>query len=237
MINVAFFKDLPLFTLACSENLEMLAKSSKLLTYRKNQTFSYERTKNIFIYVIKGWLKLFKETSDGVETIVDILGEGNYCGEHFIFDIAENEPYKAQSISHVKLLVIPIQNLRHVITHDHTFALNFLKHNLRKQQRLHIQREHLSTQNATDRIACFILRLCEAKSLPQKTLKLTLPYDKTLLASQLGMRPETFSRALNNLKRKCGIHIKGGQIDINNLTTLINYVCHHCSNMNPCNVH
>ena len=50
---------------------------------------------------------------------------------------------------------------------------------------------------AAQRVGCFILRLLNKK---QPNLIINLPCNKTLLASHLGMKRETFSRALNDLR-------------------------------------
>jgi hypothetical protein len=63
---------------------------------------------------------------------------------------------------------------------------------------------------------------------------LHLPYDKTLIASRLGMKPETFSRALAKLKEQTGIRIVGPTVYIDRLQTLVSYTCNHCSTHFPC---
>ena len=50
-----------------------------------------------------------------------------------------------------------------------------------------------------------------------------LPYDKKLIASRLGMKPETFSRALAQL-RNHGVTIKGGDARIADLAVLHRHV-------------
>ena len=77
-------------------------------------------------------------------------------------------------------------------------------------------------QSAPQRIGCFLLKLCP----PNQTnnINFDLPYDKTLIAYTLGMKGATFSRALNILRIKTGLHIKGTHIEINNIESLMKYV-------------
>jgi hypothetical protein len=51
-----------------------------------------------------------------------------------------------------------------------------------------------------------------------------LPYDKTLIADTLGMKGETFSRALNVLRLKTGLRIKGTSVEIGRVDKLIEFV-------------
>jgi CRP-like cAMP-binding protein len=88
-------------------------------------------------------------------------------------------------------------------------------------------------QNAPQRIGCFLLRLANQTAL-DNTITIHLPYDKTLVASRLGMQPETFSRALAKLKEKTGIRIKGATIEMESLNQLSDFSCAACSSSFPC---
>jgi CRP-like cAMP-binding protein len=53
---------------------------------------------------------------------------------------------------------------------------------------------------------------------------LNLPYDKTLIASVLGMKGATFSRALNILRDETGLHITGTRVTIDSIDRLLKFV-------------
>ena len=57
---------------------------------------------------------------------------------------------------------------------------------------------------------------------------MAFPYDKALAAARLGMKPETFSRALAQLK-PYGVTVKGTDIRIENFARLSEYSCTHCT--------
>ena len=92
--------------------------------------------------------------------------------------------------------------------------------------------EHRSIQNASQRIGCFLLRLADQSK--KNNVIIHLPYDKALVASRLGMQPETFSRALAKLREKTGICIKGATIEMDNLDQLVSYSCSACTSKFPC---
>ncbi len=78
-------------------------------------------------------------------------------------------------------------------------------------------------QSAPQRIGSFLLRLCpEGK---KGAVVIHLPYDKTLIASTLGMKGATFSRALNILRQKTDMRINGSRIEIESVERLIKFVC------------
>ena len=186
-----------------------------------------------FIYMRSGWLKLFKEAACGEEVVVDILTRDHYCGELFLYTpLPTDEAYTVQAIADVELLMLPLSALRRCIDTDHKFAAHFLQSVLCKQRQLVMDVEHLSIQNALQRIGCFVLRSCTIAK--DNTAVLHLPYDKTLLASRLGMRAETFSRALTKFNRQHAIKTDGRMLQIGDVNALVQATCQHCSKRFPC---
>jgi CRP/FNR family transcriptional regulator, transcriptional activator FtrB len=76
-------------------------------------------------------------------------------------------------------------------------------------------------QNAPQRVGCFFLSLCPDKT---KTAAFYLPYDKALVSQTLGMNNATFSRALNILRQKTGVRIKGDRVEIDQVQRLVKFV-------------
>ncbi len=185
-----------------------------------------------FYVIIRGWIKLFRETLEGSEAIIDVLTDDHMFGENAVF---ENDcySYAVEVIEDAEVIALPTALLKEVIASDNRLALNMLSSMSRHRLQQHREIEHLNVQNAPQRIGCFLLRLC--RSNVDSPVTLTLPYDKTLIAARLGMKPETFSRALAKLKDHTGITIAGPTVCIHNLERLVEYTCNHCSTAFPCN--
>ena len=184
-----------------------------------------------FYMIETGWVKLFRETLDGNEVILDVLPQGAVFGETTMFE-GGIYPYGAEVVEAATITAYPVALLRDCIHSRPELALALLDHisqkNLLKDRAL----EHLTVMNAPQRIGCFLLRLCKT---PQPgPIILHLPYDKTLVAARLGMQPETFSRALLRLQADTGIKVRGATVEIDNLNALIKYTCTACSNVFPC---
>ena len=74
-----------------------------------------------------------------------------------------------------------------------------------------------NTGQATD--AVFLLNFGSAA---ENSADIHLPYDKFLVAGRLSMKPETFSRALANL-REIGVHTEGNLVHIEDVEALRRY--------------
>ncbi len=59
------------------------------------------------------------------------------------------------------------------------------------------QIEQLKAHTGSQRVAEFLLSLCEGES---GACTISLPYDKALIAGRLGMKPESLSRAFQRLR-------------------------------------
>ncbi len=228
-MNTALFQSVSLFSGISPDSLHALSQLTKQQVFKKGEVIlDFPHSSKTFLYVLKGWIKLFKESAEGEEIIVDVLTNTQHCGETFAFNENPTDYYEAQSLSETEVLTLPIEGLKKLMFTDHALSINFLQAALQKQHTLNMNMEHMAIQNAAQRIGCYILRL-------RRTQASQLPYDKTLLALRLGMRPETFSRALHKLHEECEVQLEGDAIHILNMSKLINYVCKHCSKIYPCN--
>ncbi|WP_116964396.1 Crp/Fnr family transcriptional regulator [Fastidiosibacter lacustris] len=233
-MQVDFFQCIGLFSQASQESLKRLSQIAKRYVYKKDAiVFNHAQSQQTFLYVITGSIKLYKQSIDGEEIIVDVLTQSHYCGENFLFTSSKEYTYEAQSISHLEIFTLPIQSLKQLILSDHNLSLNFLQATLQKQRQLTTHIEHLSTQNAMQRVGSFLLQLCD-NTKKQINISLKLPYNKALLALRLGMKPETFSRALGKLSKQCGIQVNNEHINIPDRFNLNQYVCYHYPKTFPC---
>lgn len=212
--------------------IEKMSEAAEEKTLSKNQVlFLHEDEARNFYVVKRGWIKLFRETLDGSQAVVDILPMGQMFGETSIFH-EDLYPYSAEAAEPSVVIKIPLEILKQEIKGNSELALSMLSFMARYRRQQDQELEHRTLQNAPQRIGCFLLRLTDQGK--QENITIHLPYDKTLVASRLGMQPETFSRALSKLKDATGIKIKGATIELDNLSQLSEYACSACSSEFPC---
>lgn len=68
-------------------------------------------------------------------------------------------------------------------------------------RRLVRQVKNLKLRTGTERVGCYLLALSNRQGTPHRAI---LPYEKNLIASELGMTRESFSRALSALQAEGG---------------------------------
>ena len=178
-----------------------------------------------FYVVISGWIKLFRETGDGHEAIVGLCTEGDTFGEAVLYQ-GSTYPFGAQAIEASQALRVPATAIKSFIQHNSEFSASMINVLSQRMHSLELQTEHLSLMTAPQRIGCFLLKLCYGK--PVKNVELTLPYDKGILATSLGIKLETFSRSLHQLK-PASVEVNGTTVTIADVSKLQEYVCITCS--------
>lgn len=221
-----------IFRTVAPQALETFLKNAHTKRYEKGKIlFIHGDEAERFYYIKSGWVKLFRETLDGAQAVVDILPAGHMFGETSIFE-DDVYPYSAEVAEPGEIVSLSLHDLKTEIEQNNKLALGMLSSMARYRRQQDKELEHRSLQNAPQRIGCFLLRLANQDATGAVTIH--LPYDKTLVSSRLGMQPETFSRALAKLRDQTGIRVKGATIEMDSLDQLTRYSCSACSSEFPC---
>jgi CRP-like cAMP-binding protein len=181
--------------------------------------------------VLKGWVKLIRQTPDGKESIIGLCTEGDMFGEAALFAHA-NYPYHAHTLTvSTELAMIPAPIIRQLIA-EHTTLSNTIMALLNERtSQAQLKLEQMSTMSAAQRLGCFLLRLCHTQANGKKTL--TIPVEKHILAAYLGMKPETLSRSQQQLK-PLNLTVSGHDIIVGDIEKLREFVCNSCSESGNC---
>lgn len=186
-------------------------------------------------FVTAGWVKLSRTSPEGKETVLGLCSAGDAFGEAVLVN-QSLYPYSAEVVSPAQLVTVPRAALLQEIQRAPDLAmllLGRLHDRMRQHQRLLDQMQSLT---AAQRVGCLLLRLCDQTpdgGPVDGGRRLTLPLDKQVLAASLSMKPETFSRALQQL-RDITVETQGEAITIAALDDLRRYVCEACSESGLC---
>jgi CRP-like cAMP-binding protein len=222
----ALVKSLPLFSGLTTESFSSLLQHGQIRDFPKGKLLFLEgEHANRFYIVLKGWIKIFKGTTSGEETTLQMLSAGDPIMESAVF-LNTTFPVSAQVAENATLLSLPAPVIREQVRGDHKLALNLLANMSQHSQGSIRQIESARLKSADERVGWFLLKLLIEQGYRSKHIE--LPYDKSLIASYLDMKRETFSRSLKRLKEK-GFSIENNTISIPDSRAL----CGFCdSNLN-----
>ena len=216
-------KDLFLFQDLPEDIVQLFVDAAHIKSYKKGDYLYNEGEEAQYFYVIySGWLKLLHMTEDGQEIVLAMLSKNNITGECAIFEQG-NFASTAQIVESAQILSIPIGLLKEQMSASPKLASNMLTSMIQYQRRHEMQLEQYLLYSAPQRVGCFILGLCPVQQ-QKDGVVIELPYNKTLIASTLGMKGSTFSRALNILRDETGTHISGSRVTISSMKRLLDFV-------------
>ncbi len=218
--GLTFFSGLP------EKDISAFLNAGNVSTYKKGEGLFYQGdAASSFFVVISGWVKLFRNTAEGEEALVSMFTRGDVFGEAGLFT-GSLYPLSAQAADECRILIIPGSVLKDRAQKNSDITTRILVSMQREMTNLQRQNEHMALMSAPQRVGCLLLQL--SSQMLGKGGIFAFPYDKSLAAAQLGMKPETFSRALAQLK-PAGVTNKGVEIGIESFAKLSDFSCSQCT--------
>jgi CRP/FNR family transcriptional activator FtrB len=208
------FRQIPWLKGVSSKTLDALAAQAVLHRVPAGSVlFDQAETPTFAQFLLAGSIELLG-ARDQIETLVELLRPVDLV---IPAAIISGQPYlmRARVYEEAHLLLVRTEAFRDVIASDHAFCravLSCLSAQFRRQVR---QAKNLKLRSAEERVGCYLMSLIGHAS---TDIAIRLPIEKRLIASQLGMTRETFSRALSAMA-KFGIAIHGDVMHIADATT------------------
>lgn len=209
-----------LFASLPSDVSDEILSRSVAKTFRRNTSLFLQGDTAESIYVVlDGWVKLFRITPTGAEAVVGVFTRGRSFGEAVAFD-GSVYPVSAEVVTDSRILIVSARVLMGMMRERPEIAVAIMSSAFRHLQGLVAQIEQLKAHTGAQRVAEFLLELCNSDT---GSCTITLPYDKTLIAGRLGMQPQSLSRAFNRLEGQ-GVKISHNQAMITDIDKLREYM-------------
>jgi CRP-like cAMP-binding protein len=168
-----------------------------------------------FFIVIDGWVKIYRSTLSGDETVIDIMKKGDSFAEAVAFT-GHRYIATAEAVNTTRVARIPADHLVRCIRGSPDIALAMIASISQHMHHLVQQVEQLKAQSGVQRVAEFLASLSLAE---HGHCAIALPYDKILIAGRLGLTPESLSRAFAKL-RGAGVIINASQVTVKDIVKL-----------------
>ncbi|MBL8588523.1 MAG: helix-turn-helix domain-containing protein [Methylobacteriaceae bacterium] len=177
--------------------------------------FEWGRPASTCFVLLQGLVKLYRASESGERAVLSICGPGRAL---MLAEGLTGKPYSAsaETVSPTRLLMLDVTELRDRMQADVRLSMALLAAAAADLRQLVAHVEELKAMTGPARLAAMILNLSEARA---GAMQVTLPYEKQLIAGRLGMTPESFSRAMRQLKEH-GVRVSRDRLVITDIGRL-----------------
>jgi CRP/FNR family transcriptional activator FtrB len=184
-----------------------VAPGTVLFEQGETPTFQY--------VVLTGSAHLLGRSNAGHEVLIEVVEPPELV---IPAAVATGSPYlmRARIPEPSRLLLIHAGVFRRAVQQEPLLAQEVIASLAGQFRRLVRQIKNLKLRTAAERAGCYLLGLSRRQGTPDRAV---LPYEKNLIASELGMTRESFSRALSGLQ-PYGVMVQGDTILIQDVERL-----------------
>lgn len=218
----------PMFGGLDPAQVETLAAQSRPIFLPAGQVLFRRGTPSTGFYLVReGRMQLSVSNSEGVVKVLEIISPGGAFG-HAVMFLHEPYPVDATALMDTHLVFVPSTAVDRILDEEPAMARLMLASMAKRLQAKVQEIAMLSLQSAGQRIVAYVLGAVadeavadDAADAGQVTIE--LPAQKQVLASRLGMTPETFSRAMRTLTTQGLISVDGAVLRIPDVAALDSY--------------
>jgi len=221
-------KQSPLFAALSDAQLQRVQARATTLNLAEGEwLFKQDDAAQRFYFVRSGQMRLFRLAADGSEKIIELVGAGQTFAEALMFMGTGRYPVCAAALSPVKLLSIDAADFAAMLRESPETCFALLGDLSRRLHGLIAEIDSLALVSATARVARWLLaRLPKEPHSGQDSERtgglgaLALDLRKSVIASRLSIKPETWSRITRRLAEDGVIAVDGQRIAILDLAAL-----------------
>lgn len=200
----------PLFKGFDEELLKKSCAHFKIAQIDEGETiFNRGDTVHHFYFVVSGLVKLYRQSPNGQEKIIELEKAGQTFAEALMFFDQAVYPVSAIAMESSIILTIQSRFFMELLESSTAICINVMGELSHRLHELINDVEQLSLMTGRNRVAMYFLDQSQEKGLE---FKLDIP--KNAIASLLSLQPETFSRLLKELTTKAAIIVKENQITV-----------------------
>lgn len=208
-LHKEFVKNIHLFDNLSENQLAGIWEHAHLHKLKKDQSlFSQGENVTSFYLVFSGLVKLFRISADGQEKVIEVVNGGETFGEALMFLEQAHFPVSSSALNEAEVIAFDAKWFLRMLHENPETCLVLLGKMSQRIRGLIHEIDHLSVQTGRNRLAAYILEQAGDSD------KLHLKMPKSVLASRLSIKPETFSRIIKQLRNSETIQVSGSDITI-----------------------
>ncbi|AVT79561.1 Crp/Fnr family transcriptional regulator [Rhodopseudomonas palustris] len=208
--RIAVFRGLKAETVA-----HMIAPATAISLRPRESIVHQDEPATAFFIVVGGWVKLFRSNLAGDEAVIEIMSRGGSFAEAAALT-GHRYLANAEAVTDARVARIPADHLVRCIRANPDISVPMIASICQHMHHLVQRVEQLKAQSGVQRLAEFLASLAIAE---HGSCALVLPYDKALIAGELGLTPESLSRAFAKL-RSIGVTVEASQVAVRDVARL-----------------
>jgi CRP-like cAMP-binding protein len=197
-------------------DLALLLDQAQATTYPETELlFSQGDKADRFFVVLGGRVNLFALTEAGDQSIIEVFDPVTTFAEAAMFSSGKF-PLNCEVLAGSRLVHVPAGPFMRRLSERRALAIHLLGGLSRWQMRMIHEISELKSKSPGQRLASFLLALARDA---EGQAQIRLPITKAVLASRIGIAPESLSRALARLKA-VGVESHGREVVLTDIGAL-----------------
>lgn len=214
--DMALCATAPLFDAVEPHELAQLLEAASTTAYPETTLlFSQGDAADRFFVVLAGRVNLFALTESGDQSVIEVFDAVSSFAEAAMFSSGKF-PLNCEVLAGSRLVHVPAQPFLKRLSENRTLAFHLLAGLSRWQRKMIHEITELKSKSPGQRLASFLLALAKGE---EGSAQVRLPITKAVLASRIGIAPESLSRALARLKA-VGVESHGREVVLTDLEAL-----------------
>ncbi len=201
------------------DNLLRITDYASVLSFKKSKNifFSEDESKKFYI-VAEGAVKITIIDEDGNEAILQIVEAGGFLNDIF----SDQFQFDAKALNDCTIISFQMKEVRELLHEIPQFGLAVLKEIANRNKVLMSRLASLRLSDSKQKVGQFLLEMAFSDS-DKKSPMIDLKYEKSVIASYLGINPETLSRTLQKLKDAGEISVDRNKVTLLKSDSLCDY--------------
>jgi len=207
-----------LLALLTPEELDQVIQHASVRTLAPGEKlFDQNEPCTHFFFMLSGIVKLFRTAPTGEEKVIELIRNRQFFAEAVMF-MGGQYPVHAQAVEASRLVVLDASHFLGLVRSNSDVCLRLLSGMSRRMHGLINEIDNLTLHSGAQRVIRYVLDQLPQGVAVSPSVRLLVP--KHVIASRLGIQPETLSRVLAKLRSDRLIDVHDDTIVLNDVDAL-----------------
>lgn len=174
--------------------------------------FTQDQPANAFYIVLSGLVRLYRTSPQGDEKVIELIGPGRMFAEAVMF-MGGRYPVNAMAQTDSGLIGVDAIFFKDWLSQDANRCMRMLAATSSRLHKMVNEIDRLTLMKGSDRLLQYLLDHADPDDEGRQVVDLEAP--KQVIASRIGVKPETFSRLLHKLTDAGYVEVRGNRVFVN----------------------